>query len=197
MAITGQMIKAPIQGENLTVNSKNYAWHRPPQYPEFDRAFEYFVDDAIANERRLTAGMTLVMGGVPATAAVSSLLITMVKDGRISPDMSLLLAGPAFKVFTRMLDLAGVDYLSGFETTQETADFYRKMEEEGVTSPSKPLPKEIQKEAQELAEQVDEALDIPSGGLMGAKPKDEELVDMDLSPEPTNLIEQEEDNGTR
>jgi len=32
---------------------------------------------------------------------------------------------------------------------------------------------------------------------MGAKPKDEELVDMDLSPEPTNLIEQEEDNGTR
>ena len=194
MAITGQFIKAPIQGENLTVNSKTYAWHRPPQYSNFDDAFRYFVDHAIGDKSRLESGMTLVVGGIPATSAISSLLINMVKDGRISPDMSLLLAGPAYKVFTRMLDVAGVEYLSGFESPKENAEFYRKLEEQG-SLPSKkiPLPKEVEKEAQEVAEEVS---NIPVGGLMGAR-SDEDVVEMDIDSEPTNLIEKEDTNGSR
>lgn len=194
MAITGKMIRGPIQGENLTVNSKNYAWHRPPQYPNFDEAFRYYVDTAISNTERFQNGMTLVVGGVPATSAISSLLINMVKEGRISPDMSLLLAGPAYKVFTRMLDLAGVEYLTGFESTKDTAEFYSKLEEQG-SLPSKkiPLPKEVKEEAQEIAEEVS---DIPVGGLMGAK-TDEDIVEMDLESSPTNLIEEDTTDGSR
>lgn len=194
MAITGKMIRGPIQGENLTVNSKNYAWHRPPQYPNFDEAFRYFIDTTISNTERFQNGMTLVVGGVPATSAISSLLINMVKEGRISPDMSLLLAGPAYKVFTRMLDLAGVEYLTGFESTKDTAEFYNKLEEQG-SLPSKkiPLPKEVEEEAQEIAEEVS---DIPVGGLMGAK-TDEDIVEMDLESSPTNLIEEDTTDGSR
>jgi hypothetical protein len=194
MAITGQMIKGPIQGENLTVNSKNYAWHRPPQYSNFDDAFRHFVDTAISDTERFQSGMTLAVGGVPATTAISSLLITMVNDGRISPDMSLLLAGPAYKVFTRMLDIAGVEYLNGFESPKDTAEFYRMLKEQG-SLPSKkiPLPKEVEKETQEISEEVS---DIPVGGLMGAR-SDEDTVEMDLESTPTNLIEEEATDESR
>lgn len=194
MAITGKMIKGPIQGENLTVNSKKYAWHRPPQHPNFDGAFRYFVDSTISDTARLQSGMTLVVGGVPATNAISTLLINMVKEGRISPDMSLLLAGPAYKVFTRMLDLAGVSYLTGFESPEDTAEFYRKLDEQG-SLPSKqiPLPKEVEKEAQEVSEEVS---DIPVGGLMGAR-SDEDTVEMDLESSPTNLIEEDDTDESR
>ena len=193
MAITGQMIKGPIQGENLTVNSKKYAWHRPPQYPNFDGAFRYFVDSTIGDTSRLQSGMALVVGGVPATSAISNVLINMVKNGRISPDMSLRLAGPAYKVFTRMLDTAGVSYLTGFESAKDTAEFYRKLEEQGpLPSKEVPLPKEVEKEAQEISEEVS---DIPVGGLMGAR-SDEDVVEMDLESSPTNLIEEDDTDGS-
>lgn len=196
MALIDKFLRGPIQGENLTNESRNYPWHRPPQYPDFDSAFKYFVDEVIANERKLKSGMTLVMGGVPATTAVTTQLLNMVSTGRISPDVSLILAGPAYKVFTRMLDLAGIDYLTGFESPEDTAMFYKKLQEEG-TPPSKeaPLPKEVTEEAIKAAEEVQ----LPKGGLMGApSDEEEEIVEMDIEAEPTNLImdTQEEEDGT-
>jgi hypothetical protein len=195
MALIDKFLRGPIQGENLTNESRNYPWHRPPQYPDFDSAFKYFVDEVIANERKLKSGMTLVMGGVPATTAVTTQLLNMVSTGRISPDVSLVLAGPAYKVFTRMLDLAGIDYLTGFESQEDTAMFYKKLQEEG-TPPSKeaPLPKEVTDEAIKASEEVQ----LPKGGLMGAPSDEEEIVEMDIEAEPTNLImdTQEEEDGT-
>lgn len=196
MALIDKILRAPIEGENLTTDTRNYPWHRPPQYPDFDSAFKYYVDEVIANERKLKSGMTLVMGGVPATTAITTQLLNMVSTGRISPDVSLILAGPAYKVFTRMLDLAGIDYLTGFESPEDTAMFYKKLQEEG-TPPSKeaPLPKEAQEEAIKAAEQVP----LPKGGLMGApSDEEEEIVEMDIEAEPTNLVmdTQEEEDGT-
>ena len=196
MALIDKFLRGPIQGENLTTDTRNYPWHRPPQYPDFDSAFKYYVDEVIANERKLKSGMTLVMGGVPATTAITTQILNMVSTGRISPDVALILAGPAYKVFTRMLDLAGIDYLTGFESPEDTAMFYKKLQEEG-TPPSKeaPLPKEAQEEAIKAAEQVQ----LPKGGLMGApSDEEEEIVEMDIEAEPTNLVmdTQEEEDGT-
>ena len=197
MALTEKFLSGPIQGENLTVDTRNYPWHRPPQHPEFDSAFKYFVDEVIASEKKMQAGLFLAMGGVPATTAITTQLLDMVRTGRISPDMSLLLAGPAYKVFTRMLDTAGISYLTGFENPEDTAMFYKKLQEEG-TPPSKeaPLPKEVKEEAIKAAEEVR----LPKGGLMGApSDDDEEIVEMDLEAEPTNLVvteQEEEDDGT-
>jgi hypothetical protein len=192
MSIIGQLINAPIQGENLTVNSKNYAWHRPPKYSDFDSAFAYCVDEVIVNEARLTSGIALVMGGVSATAAISTVLLTMVKDGNISPDMSLLLAGPLFKVFSKTLDLAGVKYLSGFESVENTASFYEKLQSQD-SSPLKkvPLPKEVTEETQDIAEKIEDSSNVPVGGLMGKQPTEETFVEMDIDSGTTNLLEQD------
>lgn len=185
MAITNQLLGTPIQGANLAKDSRNYAWRNPPQYTTFDDAFAYFIDDYIGSRKRLQSGMTLVMGGVPASAAISVAIINMVKEGMISPDVSLLLAGPAYKVFTRMLDNAGVEYLSGFESPEETAEFYKKLQEQDSLPSKAPLPKEVEAQAKEVVEEVE----LPKGGLMGApsEKKAEDTVDIDV--EATNLLE--------
>jgi len=194
MSLAQQLMKAPIQGENLTKNTLQYSWHRPPQFPKYDDAFRHYIDSVIANEEVLSGGFSLVMSGMPATTAISSLLVKMVGDGKISPDMSLLLAGPAYKVFTRMLDYADIEYLTGFESTKETTEFFKKIKTTTPPTPSdedqRPLPKDVIEESQDVAEKVN----MPTGGLMGAVPEDAEepQMSMDLgAPEPTNLIEEE------
>lgn len=194
MSLAQQLMKAPIQGENLTKNTLQYSWHRPPQFPKYDDAFRHYIDSVIANEEALSGGFSLVMSGMPATTVVSSLLVKMVGDGKISPDMSLLLAGPAYKVFTRMLVYADIEYLTGFESTKETTEFFKKIKTTTPPTPSdedqRPLPKDVIEESQNVAEKVD----IPTGGLMGAVPEDakESQMSMDLgASEPTNLIEEE------
>lgn len=194
MSLAQQLMKAPIQGENLTKNTLQYSWHRPPQFPKYDDAFRHYIDSVIANEEALSGGFSLVMSGMPATTVVSSLLVKMVGDGKISPDMSLLLAGPAYKVFTRMLVYADIEYLTGFESTKETTEFFKKIKTTTPPTPSdedqRPLPKDVIEESQNVAEKVD----IPTGGLMGAVPEDakEPQMSMDLgASEPTNLIEEE------
>lgn len=177
MSVMGKLLKAPIPGENLTQDTRKYAWHRPPQYPEFDDAFEYFIDNVIADKDRLASGMSVVRIGVPATAAVSGLLVSMVGSGKISPDMSLLLSGPAYKVFTRALDIAGVPYLSGYDTREEVEAFIKASE--SVEAPTEEDLSDAQLgEIQEAAEEVQEN-PVPAGGLMGA-PVEEEQIQMDL-----------------
>lgn len=185
MALTNQLLGAPIQGANLVKDSRNYAWRNPPQYTTFDDAFAYFIDDYVGSRRRLQSGMTLVMGGVPATAAISVAIINMVKEGMISPDVSLLLAGPAYKVFTRILDNAGIKYLSGFESPEETAEFYKKLQEQDSLPSKAPLPKEVEAQAEKIVEEVD----LPKGGLMGAPSEKEAEDTVDIEVEATNLLE--------
>lgn len=183
MSITNQFLNTPIQGANLAKNVKNYAWHNPPQYTTYDDAFAYFIEEYVGSKRRLQSGVELVMGGVPATAAISVAIINMVKEGEISPDVSLLLAGPAYKVFTRMLDTAGVEYLTGFETPEETAEFYKKLQDADTLPSKAPLPKEVEAQATKVVEEAE----LPKGGLMGAPSEKEETVDIEV--EATNLLE--------
>lgn len=177
MSVMGKVLKAPIPGENLVADTRKYAWHRPPQFPEFDDAFEHFIDDVIANKKKLTAGMSVVRMGVPATAAVSGLLVSMVGSGKISPDMSLLLAGPAYKVFTRVLDIADVPYLSGYDTREEVEAFIKASETMEMPSEEDLSDAQVG-DIEEAAKEVQEN-PVPAGGLMGA-PTEQEPMQMDL-----------------
>ena len=128
------------------------------------------------------------MGGMPASTLVSSILVNMVGQGKISPDMSLLLAGPTYKVLTRVLDYASVKYLSGFESTKDTAMFFKSLTESVSLNSEvqEPLPKDVIQDAQEIAETIE----MPTGGLMGARSgeaEDNAPIDLGAS-EPTNLM---------
>jgi len=164
-----KLLKSPIPGENLTVNAKNYAWHRPPQYAEFDDAFEFIVDDSLADQEKLGAAMLLLANGVSALAVVQTLLISKVAQGKISPDMSILLAGPVYKTFVRMMDSANVSYLTGYDSTEELQTYADKMKSGDVLKGAKAGVKLTNEQEQEMERITEEAIEaIPEGGLMGA-----------------------------
>ncbi len=41
--INDKLMDGPIPGENYTADTKNYAWHRPPQFTNMDDAIEYSI----------------------------------------------------------------------------------------------------------------------------------------------------------
>ena len=186
----GRLFRPEIPGENLTVDSRSYPWRNPPQYPDFDEAFEYVVDTKLSNQDSLAGGMTLMSQGMSALGAVQMMLVSMVSKGQVTPDMSLMLAGPVYKTFTRLMDAANVKYLSGFDTPDEVRAFaeYIKSDTQFDTSGKAPaLSEEQEDEMERITEEVKEQL--PTGGLMGAPTGDEESVEIPVDEETsTSLI---------
>lgn len=190
-----KFLSAPIPGENLSQDTRKYAWHRPPQYPEFDDAFEFFIDDFMSSDSRVTAGITTLRTGIPATTLVSALLVHMVGEGKITPDMSLLLAGPIYKVLTKTMDAMGVNYLTGFDTQEELEMFATNTTPE---KKAKKLTKEQEAEIEALEEELKEQEGaIPVGGLMGA-PTGEPPIDIPVERTGRSLVEvpAEQEEGT-
>ena len=186
----GRLFRPEIPGENLTVDSRSYPWHNPPQYPDFDEAFEFIVDDKLSNQKALSGAMMLLSQGMSALSAVEMMLIAMVSKGFITPDMSLMLAGPVYKTFTRLLDAADFKYLTGFDTPEEIREFaeYIKTGQQFDTSGKGPkLTEEQRDEMERITEEVKE--DLPTGGLMGAPTGDEEEMEIPVDEETsTSLI---------
>lgn len=170
--------RTEIPGENLTANNEGYPWRNPPQYADFDEAFEFIVDTKFAETGALKAGMNMAAVGISATSLVQGMLIQQVAKGRITPDMSLLLAGPVYKTFTKLLDAANVKYLTGFESTDELKEFadYVKAGGPAESRPTKAkvsLTPEQEKEMKRISEEA--TASIPEGGLMGARSEGEDM----------------------
>lgn len=175
-----KFFKAPIPGENLTVNNRNYPWHRPPQHTEFDDAFESIVDEVFLDDEVLATGMSLVGSGVSALAATQLLLVRRVGEGKFTPDMSILLAGPVYKVFTKLLDVANIPYLTGFDSEPEIRAYVEKMGGEETFEPSK-APELTEEQKKEMEDITEEALrNLPTGGLMGVPPTEVDEIDINI-----------------
>lgn len=194
-----KLFRPMIPGENLTVNGKNYPWHRPPQYAEFDDAFEFFTDSVLGDHKRLSSLSLLASSGLSALAITQTLLIQSVGAGKISPDMSILIAGPVYKTLTKMFDSLGVRYLSGYDTPDEMADYLKYMEskqylkEMGSASKFK-LTKEQQNEMERITEEAME--EIPEGGLMGAPTGEDKIeIPVDASEKGLAMAQEETEEG--
>lgn len=191
-----KLFNSPIPGENLTANTRNYDWHRPPQFSDFDDAFEHVIDDIIGNQDRLVAGITIARSGVSAVAIVQSLMLGLVSQGKISPDMSIILAGPVYKTLTKLFDTFGVDYLSGFESIEELQAYAKRLESGEVLEPkkAKKLTKAQQEEMEAITEEAKETVEIPTGGLMGKVDESEKMdIPVEMDTGTTALVPKMED----
>lgn len=175
-----KLFRPMIPGENLTVNGRNYPWHKPPQYAEFDDAFEFFTDNVLGDHKRLSSLSLLASNGLSALVITQTLLIQSVGAGKISPDMSILIAGPVYKTLTKMFDALNVRYLTGYDTPDELAQFLEYMNskeflKEVGSSTKYKLTAEQKDEMERITEEATE--EIPEGGLMGA-PTDKDKIEI-------------------
>jgi hypothetical protein len=105
---------APIPGGNYLSDTRNYAWHRPPDMVDYDEAVSYLIDKIDEPEEK---ELIFAMLGIDAHIAtvVSTLLLQAVSKGKIGIDLSILIAGPVARYIEISAKNAGVKYEMGVE----------------------------------------------------------------------------------
>lgn len=83
----------PIPGENYTSNTKNYPWHRPPEYTDLDTAIEASFKK-LTDEDNAVGLLTMLDQGVTVAQVASMFVISGIGGGKWTPDFAMILAGP-------------------------------------------------------------------------------------------------------
>lgn len=107
-----------IPGENLLADTRNYPWHRPPEYDNPDAFLEYTYR-TFKRPHTLGGLEALVSSGVSITTMTDMFISRSIMDGLITIDFGIVLAGPVAKALELMCVQLGIDYEMGFEDTVE------------------------------------------------------------------------------
>lgn len=157
-------LSGPIPGENFTSDTKNYPWHRPPEFTDLDKAIDMVSKKLLAPESALGIISMLEMKADIATMT-SIFLMSGMGAGKWSPDMMLLLAGPVSHILVLMAEGYDIPYDLGIEDkTPKSTSAYLKAVQEDATK------------INTIAEAIDidpvkqKAAEMQRGGLMGMKP---------------------------
>lgn len=102
----------PIPGENYTSNTKNYAWHRPPEYTKTDDAIEY-LSKTLQNEESSMAIISMLEMGISVVGVTDIIITKGIEQGKWQVDLGLLLAGPVAHIIILLAKGYKIDYNMG------------------------------------------------------------------------------------
>lgn len=162
--ITQPTFDAPIPGENFTSDTKNYPWHRPPEYTDYDESIDYVLT-LMSGEQQIASAMSLLDAGISLPTVVDMIITGRVANGYVGIDLGILIAGPV----ARFLEIMAMSY--DIEVSMGKDD------ELPLPTPAyvKSLVAQVvEDEEVEEDEIVEEDTTIPSMGLMGAPSKIEQ-----------------------
>lgn len=117
MAIDVQARKfsGPIPGENFTSDTKNYPWHRPPEYTDMDEAIEASFKKLTDDDNSIGI-LTMLEYGVTVAEVTDMFVTAGIGAGKWTPDFAILLAGPIAHIIYLMAKGYGVDCDLGLDT---------------------------------------------------------------------------------
>lgn len=167
-------VDGPIPGENFTSDTRNYPWHRPPEYTSLDDAIEASVEK-LTEEKSVFGLLSLLQNGMSVAAATDIFVTSGIGSGKWTPDFALLLAGPVARTIKMLADGYGIEYRMGIEDNEplpspQALKEMMKIEEEKAGDIGEAVSgavTEIQAEAQDV---------IPQGGIGAPQPEDKEFV---------------------
>lgn len=177
MAIDPKLMDGPIPGENFTSDTKNYPWHRPPEYTNFDEAIEASFKK-LTDEHAANGLLTMVEMGMPISDLTETFLMSGIGAGKWTPDFALLMAGPVSHIIYLMAKGYGIDCDLGLD--------------EKSKAPTTAFFKAVKKDQAKLDEVVADIGDegtaaivgsAPKGGFMGMKSREETDVVSDSAAE--------------
>lgn len=108
-------LSGPIPGENYTSNTKNYPWHRPPEYTDLDKAIEASAKQLMSEEGSVGL-LSLIHAGMDLATLTDMFVTSGIGAGKWTPDFALLLAGPVSHIMYLMCKAEGIDCDLGIET---------------------------------------------------------------------------------
>jgi hypothetical protein len=169
-------MNGPIPGENFTSNTKNYAWHRPPEYSTTDDVLDY-VAKIFSKEEAIASTVTMMEIGID-IATITDLFVTKgVAEGKWSIDMGLVVAGPIAHMLVIMAKSYGVPVKLGLsnEFNGPTSMVFNTIKKD-----LKKLGKNAKADMQEqIAGAAEQAKAKNTGGFMQGPTMEEEPEDID------------------
>lgn len=121
-----QPMDGPIPGENFTSDTKNFPWHRPPQYTNLDDAIEAVIKKVMDDES-FDSFVTMIELGFSITDVAQLLVQSGIGAGKWSVDFGILLAGPIAHILVIMCRGLDVEFDLGVDptVTAPTSNFFR------------------------------------------------------------------------
>lgn len=108
------MFNAPIPGQSLTSEPKNYPWENPPEFPAPEDALMWHMD-RLQEPKRVKALLGTLELGLDVVTLTEGILRLAVADGRHSIDVSLIIAPVIHEYIVGTAEAAGVEYKEGLE----------------------------------------------------------------------------------
>jgi hypothetical protein len=158
---------APIPGQSLTTEPKNFAWERPPEIVDPELAIQYHLEKL--SRPAAVEGIldTIEVLEVDIANLTKGYLRAQVAEGIHSIDVSLIVAPVVHEFIKQIATSAGIDFDEGFEDKTRTKNAKRKREEESAKRYIKNLgvsPRELVEDAEVEAEE--DSVEVPTKGLM-------------------------------
>lgn len=97
MAVDFEM-DGPIPGENFTSDTRNYPWHRAPEFTTQDAAIDY-ISKTLMREEAMAAAIFMMEMGIDIATLTDIFITKGISQGKWSVDLGLLLAGPVAHIF--------------------------------------------------------------------------------------------------
>ena len=154
----------PIPGENYTSDTKNYPWHRPPEFTDVDKAITMAAKRLFSEEGR--GAVVMLRAGIDVASITEMFLMSGIGAGKWAVDLALLLAGPVSHILCMMADAYDIDYDLGIDDKRPktTAAFLKtvKSDEDAKSIVMKNLPKILKQASEQPTPEAP-----PTGGMMG------------------------------
>jgi hypothetical protein len=117
----------PIPGENYTSDTKNYPWHRPPEFTDIDKALDMLAKK-ITNFKTANNILSSIEVGIPLYQITSMIIMAGIGEGKWTVDVGLLLAGPLTKMLETMAIAFDVEYDLGLDEDEDfnTGTFFKE-----------------------------------------------------------------------
>jgi hypothetical protein len=111
------VFSAPIPGQSLTDEPKNYPWERPPEITDPREAIKFHLD-GINKPEALDNIIEMLQIGVPVKALAETAMTTAQMEGIHSVDVSLIIKDVVKEELISIAEEAGIDYATGDEPSE-------------------------------------------------------------------------------
>ena len=165
------MFNAPIPGQSLTSEPRNYPWENPPEFANPEEALLFHMD-RLKDPSKVKAIAGLLTLGLDVVTLTEGILRGAVAEGRHSVDISMLIGPIVHEYIVGVADAAGIDYDEGLE--EEDIDVERI--KYSVRS----------EEAKKILEEIESGDDIDLGDMESDMPEG-----MDMQEDTADIIEEE------
>ena len=180
-----------IPGQSLTDEPKNFAWERPPEIVDPDKAIAYHMD-YLNNPEVIESTLFVLASGLPVKNFVDVLLTNAVGNGMHSIDVSLIIKPVIQEAVTLTAKEADIEFQEEFDNSKATEKSKRDREESLILSRLKRALEDDEDQGDEsLIEDTVRALGEQSMSMdeespaMDEEPKEEEEM-MEQKPMPSS-----------